>query len=97
MSVPAFGDPESLLLAFLGKYAQERCFWCSKPLADRVVFWHGHGHDCGAYLALHHGCAEELGIQLIHEAQRALSITLGQSALSGIDAHWHAIAGSAPE
>lgn len=80
MSVVSLSDPTAPLLEFLGEMP-ERCFWCSKPLIDPVVHWHG----CRGNLWLHRGCATELALQLIYEARRAEAVAIGQSLAAGVE------------
>jgi hypothetical protein len=91
MSIEAFGDPASPLLAF-GDTLAEDCFWCGKPLVDPVVYWHGHYGG----LALHPSCAEKLGLRLTYDARRATAIAEGKSLFAGIDRRWHAAARDEP-
>jgi hypothetical protein len=80
MSITCLSDPESPLLRFLDA-APEECSWCGRPLVDPTVFW----HLVAGNLALHHGCAEQLGGTLIFEARRADALVRGKSPVAGID------------
>jgi hypothetical protein len=84
MSVMHLSDPANFgehgVVGFLGECPAD-CFWCGKPLADPVVFWHALG---GGTLWLHHRCAHRLALNLLYDAQRAEAVARGKRLDAGV-------------
>lgn len=58
----------------------EHCFYCNRPLAGIVAYWHGQPRG----IALHPDCSIKLGAHLCRDGINARLVTEGKNAGVGV-------------